>query len=245
MCLIVFAWHVIPGAPLIAAANRDEFYARPTAAACNWEDQPQIFAGRDLQAGGTWMGISQNGANTTRFAAITNVRAPDEKVPDAPTRGMLVANFLAGSMSPQEYVAQITSQPDHFNGFNLLLGDEGTLVWYSNRGQADPRNGQPLAPGIYGLSNSLLDTPWPKVVRAKAQFGSLLCQAAPDEAYFEMLSDTARARDVRLPNTGVELEWERVLSPICIESPTYGTRSSTLLRMHAQGPALLAEKVYR
>src|SRR4051794_36857650 len=109
MCLIVFAWHVMPGAPLIAAANRDEFYARPTAAAASWEDQPRIYAGRDLQAGGTWMGISQNGLEGNRFAAITNVRAPAEKMADAPSRGMLVANFLAGAMTPQEYVAQITA----------------------------------------------------------------------------------------------------------------------------------------
>jgi uncharacterized protein with NRDE domain len=244
MCLIVFAWHVIPGAPLIAAANRDEFYARPTAAAAHWEGQPRIFAGRDLQAGGTWMGITSNSASSTRFAAITNVRAPTEKIMDAPSRGMLVANFLAGSTPPEEYVVQINAQPDRFNGYNLLLGDEQTLVWYSNRGQSDPRNGKPLPAGIYGLSNGLLDTPWPKVVKAKAQFGSLLCQSAPDEAFFEMLADTTRARDVRLPDTGVELEWERVLSSICIESPTYGTRSSTLLRLHANGPAVLAERIH-
>jgi uncharacterized protein with NRDE domain len=245
MCLIVFAWHVMPGAPLIAAANRDEFYARPTAAAASWEDQPHIYAGRDLQAGGTWMGISQNDPDSNRFAAITNIRAPSERLPNAPSRGLLVANFLAGSMTPQEYVAHIAAQPDHFNGFNLLLGDGQTLVWYSNRGQADTRNGQPLSAGIYGLSNGLLDTPWPKVVKTKAQFGSLLCQSAPDDAYFEMLLDTARARDVRLPDTGIDLEWERVLSSVCIESPTYGTRSSTLLRLPAHGPAVLTEKIRR
>ena len=201
MCLIVFAWQVIPGMPLVAAANRDEFYERPAAPAAWWEDHPHVYAGRDLQGGGTWLGITRDG----RFAALTNIRAPSERRLDAPSRGRLVANYLTGQATAEEYVAELAAQDDVFNGFNLLVGDNEKVIWFSNRGQADVRNGQRLQPGIYGLSNGLLDAPWPKVVRAKAQFSSLLCQGAPEDAYFEMLTDTTRASDCRLPKTGVDL----------------------------------------
>lgn len=239
MCLIVFAWKVLPGLPLLAAANRDEFHARPTAPAAWWEDQPDIYAGRDLVAGGTWMGISKNG----RFAAVTNIRDPGEMRPEAPSRGHLVSDYLAGTPSPQEYVDAIAPGSAAFNGFNLLVGDAEQLVWFSNKGQDDARNGQPLAPGVYGLCNALLDTPWPKVVKSKAHFGSLLCQCAPKEAYFEMLGDTACASDCRLPDTGVGLERERQLSSVCIRTPDYGTRCSTLALLHADGQATLEERL--
>lgn len=241
MCLIVFSWQVIPGMPLIAAANRDEFYDRPTAPAAWWADHPHIYAGRDLQGGGTWLGITRNG----RFAAITNVRAPGDKRNDAPSRGRLVANYLSGTLSAQDYIREIGAKAQAYNGFNLLLGDAGQLVWYSNRGDGDPRNGAPLAPGIYGLSNALLDTPWPKVVRTKAQFSSLLCQAAPPDTYFEMLTDTVQASDCRLPKTGVSPDMERLLSSVWIESPNYGTRSSSIVHLDQCGNALLQERVVR
>lgn len=245
MCLIVFAWQVVPCAPLIAAANRDEYYERPTAPAACWEDRPQVFAGRDLKAGGTWMGIKRDGPAGPKFAAITNIRSQSEKQIDAPSRGNLVADYLSGQAGAQEFVAEISESTKAYNGFNLVLGDRDTLIWFSNRGQDDPRNGQPLAPGIYGISNALLDAPWPKVVRTKAQFASLLCQCAPSEAYFEMLADTTRAPDVRLPDTGVDLALERMLSAACIESPTYGTRSSTLVHLYKEAPAVLQELVIR
>lgn len=238
MCLIVFAWQIVPGLPLFAAANRDEFYARPAARAGWWNDHPDIYAGRDLQGGGTWMGITRDG----RFAALTNFRSPFEQRSDAPSRGKLVVDYLAGKMSPEEYVEQAAEIGHRFNGFNLLIGSKDKMIWFSNAGKEDPRNGKPLAPGIYGLSNGLLDSPWPKVVRTKAQFGSLLCQGAPEDAYFEMLSDTSRASDCRLPQTGVSLEWERVLSAACIESPNYGTRTSTLVRIVEGKSALLHER---
>jgi uncharacterized protein with NRDE domain len=243
MCLIVFAWQVVPAVPLIAAANRDEFYGRATAPAAPWPEHPHIYAGRDLQAGGSWMGITKpaDDGGPSRFAAITNIRAPAEHKDDAPSRGQLVANFLAGSMTPQEYVEAIRPTAHQYNGFNLVLGDRGTLIWYSNRGDADPRNGQPLAPGVYGLSNALLDAPWPKVLKTKAQFASLLCLGAPDDAFFEMLSDTAQAPDQRLPETGVPLDLERVLSAVRIESPSYGTRTSTVVKLYADAPATLQE----
>jgi uncharacterized protein with NRDE domain len=241
MCLIVFAWKVIPGMPLIAAANRDEFYERPAAPAAWWDDHPQIYAGRDLQGGGTWLGVTREG----RFAAITNIRAPSEKQSDAPSRGALVADYLAGQMTPKEYVAQITPQAGAYNGFNLLIGDRDQLIWFSNSSEDDARNGQPLAPGIYGLSNGQLDTPWPKVVRTKAQFASLLCQGAPEEAYFEMLTCTALASDCRLPKTGVSLEWERLLSSVHIESPNYGTRVSTVVKLPVDQEPVLVERLIR
>jgi uncharacterized protein with NRDE domain len=241
MCLIVFAWQVVPGMPLVAAGNRDEFYERPAASAGWWDDHPQVYAGKDLRAGGTWIGVSREG----RFAAITNIRAPSEKRDDAPSRGSLVANYLKGQVSPEEYVEQISRGAHQFNGFNLLVGNRNSLIWYSNRGQEDARNGKPLAPGIYGLSNELLDSPWPKVVRTKAQFASLLCQGAPEEAYFEMLADTTRAPDCRLPKTGVSLEWERLLSAVCIESPEYGTRASTVAQLYAYNSAVLRERTIR
>ncbi len=241
MCLIIFSWQIIPGMPLIAAANRDEFYARPSKSAAWWEDQPDIYAGRDLQSGGTWLGITKNG----RFAALTNVRALAERRDDAPSRGELVSNFLSSDLTATDYIAQIAPNASNYNGFNLLIHDGKQLIWYSNRGDADSRNGQPLAPGIYGLSNASLDTCWPKVVRTKAQFSSLLCQGAPDDTYFEMLCDTTRAGDCRLPSTGVGIERERVLSSVFIESPDYGTRSSTLVKISAQGETLLKEHVVR
>lgn len=241
MCLIVFAWQLVPGIPLVAAANRDEFLDRPAAPANWWEDHPQVYAGRDLQGGGTWMGITREG----RFAAITNVRAPSEMRSDAPSRGELVAGYLTGEIPAQEYIERIAPDAHRFNGFNLLVGDSRTLIWFSNRGQEDERNGKPLPSGVYGLSNGTLDTPWPKVVRTKAQFGSLLCQGAPEDAYFEMLTDTTRASDCRLPKTGVSLEWERLLSAVCIESPEYGTRVSTIARLYADGSAALEERPVR
>lgn len=243
MCLIVFAWQVVPGAPLIAAANRDEFYDRPAAAAGSWPEHPQVFGGRDLKGGGSWMGITQEGPSGPRFAALTNIRGPQERRPDAPSRGALVADFLAGTLSAADYLAQVAARADAYNGFNLVLGDRDGLYWYSNRGGDDARNGQQLAPGIYGISNALLDAPWPKVLSTKAQFASLLCQGAPEDAYFEMLTDTTRAPDLRLPDTGVALELERMLSAVCIESPGYGTRTSTVVKLYADAPAELIERL--
>ena len=241
MCLIVFAWKVIPGMPLFAAANRDEFYDRPAAPAAWWDTDPDIFAGRDLRADGTWQGVSRGG----RFAALTNIRAVGERRSDAPSRGALVADYLRQEIPPADYVAELAAQADRYNGFNLLVGDCNTLIWYSNRGADDPRNGQALTAGLYGISNGLLDTPWPKVTRTKASFASLLCQGAPDDAFFDMLTDTAVASDCRLPMTGVDIEFERMLSAVCIESPNYGTRVSTLTKLFQPDQARLQERLLR
>lgn len=241
MCLIVFAWQVVPGIPLVLAGNRDEFFKRPTAPAAWWEDHPQVYAGRDLEGGGTWLGVTREG----RFAALTNVRAPSERRSDVRSRGMLVADYLTGNATPQEFIANVSTQEDCYNGFNLIVGSPDNLIWYNNRNREDNRNGKPLTPGIYGLSNGSLDTPWPKVVRTKAQFASLLCQGAPCDAYFDMLTDATRASDCRLPKTGVDIEWERVLSAVCIDSPTYGTRSSSVVQIYpGREPVLLEHPVH-
>jgi uncharacterized protein with NRDE domain len=237
MCLIVFAWQVVPGIPLVVAANRDEFYDRPTAAAAWWDDFPQVYAGRDLQGGGTWLGVTREG----RFAALTNIRNPAERRTDVRSRGELVAGFLESDMAPEDYVTAVAKTGEAYNGYNLVFGTRDKLIWYNNRDGEDARNGQPLAPGVYGLSNASLDSPWPKVVRTKAQFSSLLCQGAPYDAYFEMLKDTTRTNDCRLPKTGVDIEWERILSAVCIESPTYGTRSSTVVQVYRDHPPALIE----
>ena len=246
MCLIVFAWRVIPGVPVIAAANRDEFYDRPTAPAAPWPENPNVIAGRDLEHGGSWMGVTREGANGPKFAALTNIRAPGEVRIDAPSRGALVADFLKGSLSAADYLDLVRERGDVYNGYNLVLGDASALYWYSNRAGDDPRNGQPLEAGrIYGISNGLLDAPWPKVTRTKAQFASLLCQGAPEDAYFEMLADTTRAPDMRLPETGVPIDLERVLSAVCIETPGYGTRTSTVVKLYENAPAELHERILR
>ncbi len=174
MCLIVFAWKLLPCSPLVVAANRDEFYDRPASPAEWWSDAPEIFAGRDLQSGGTWLGIqsTQDDKPAKKFAAITNVRAPSEKREDAPSRGELVSNFLRSELSAQEYIASLQGKVDDYNGFNLLVGDQSDLIWFSNRHLDNPKNGVPLPPGIYGISNAALDTCWHKVVRTKAEFAS-------------------------------------------------------------------------
>lgn len=246
MCLIVFAWRVIPGVPVIAAANRDEFYDRPAAPAAPWPENPNVIAGRDLEHGGSWMGVTREGPDGPRFAALTNIRAPSEVRPEAPSRGALVADFLKGSLSAADYLEVLRERGDVYNGYNLVLGDRSALYWYSNRAGDDPRNGQALEPGrIYGISNGLLDAPWPKVTRTKAQFASLLCQGAPEDAYFEMLADTTRAPDMRLPETGVPIDLERVLSAVCIETPGYGTRTSTVVKLYEDAPAELHERILR
>lgn len=248
MCLIVFAWKLLPDTPLIVASNRDEFYDRPAAPAIWWENAPQVFGGRDLQSGGTWMGIHTPEANDPqafKFSAITNIRAPSETRTDAPSRGNLVANFLTNRLSPQEYISSIRADAKLYNGYNLLVGDQEELIWFSNRHDDDERNGKPLSPGIYGISNAALDTPWPKVVKTKAEFASLICQRAPEEAYFEMLSNTTKAPDCRLPDTGISFDLERLLSSPCIESPSYGTRVSSLVKIHANQPMEFREKVLR
>lgn len=226
MCLILLAWQAHPDYPLVVAANRDEFFSRPTAAADFWDDAPDILAGRDLSAGGTWMGITRHG----RFAALTNFREPGNNQPDAPTRGKLVSDFLAETIPASEYLNQLSQRSAAFNGFNLLCGNLTDNLWhFSNRANG----GKPhrLAPGIYGLSNHLLDTPWPKVAQGKSELAKALAALPREMPLFELLRDANIHEDERLPRTGVSLEWERILSAAFVRTPDYGTRSSTVVRL--------------
>jgi uncharacterized protein with NRDE domain len=221
MCLILVAWRVHPGYPLVVAANRDEFFARPTAPAAFWKDAPQVLAGRDLEAGGTWMGITRDG----RFAALTNFRDPAQTRSDAPSRGKLVADFLLGNDAPRAYLDRIADHGRRCNGYNLLVGDGESLWWASNMG-GEPRK---LEPGVYGVSNHLLDTPWPKVGAGKTALAAAIDRLPDDEALFQLLQDDGVHPDEALPQTGVPLDWERLLSSAFVKSPGYGTRSSTVL----------------
>ncbi len=227
MCLIAFSWQPDADDPLILAANRDEYHSRPAIAAHWWPDAA-LFAGKDLQAGGTWLGISRGG----RFAAITNIRGPHAHRPDALSRGKLVSDFLQTGISPSEYLADVVRRAERYNGFNLLVGAVGktrSLCYLHSRDQA----AQSLVAGVYGLSNRALDTPWPKVEKAKSALQAILqaklSEEARQTALFTFLADPAVADDAALPDSGVGLERERLLSAACIVSPTYGTRCSTTL----------------
>ncbi|MCP5195921.1 MAG: NRDE family protein [Gammaproteobacteria bacterium] len=223
MCLILIAYRCHPGYKLLVAANRDEFHDRPTAPLAFWDDAPHVLAGRDLQGGGTWMGMTR----TRRFAAITNFRDPRQIRSNAPSRGELVSDYLRDTPSASRYLERLRPVVDHYNGFNLLLGDETGLYYHSNRtGEI-----QALRPGWYGLSNHLLDTPWPKLRRGLSLLRNRLDQQpdpTPDDL-LGVLTDRDVAPDTELPETGIPLEWERWLSSIFIDAPGYGTRSSTAL----------------
>jgi uncharacterized protein with NRDE domain len=219
MCLIALAWQVHPDYPLIVMANRDEFYGRATRPARFWPESPQVLAGRDLVAGGTWLGVTRQG----RFAALTNYRDPAAPAGER-SRGLLVSAFLQGQMTAADYAGVVAAEGGAFGGFNLLLGDGRELIIVSNRGMAPTR----LAPGIHGLSNHLLDTPWPKVEKAKAGLQRALSDSAVGPL-LALLADDCQADDARLPDTGVGLVMERMLSPLFIHSPQYGTRASTVL----------------
>jgi uncharacterized protein with NRDE domain len=234
MCLILLAWKVDDRFPLVLAANRDEFYERPSQPAAFWPEQPDLLAGRDLREGGSWLGITRDG----RLSALTNFRDPASLKTDAPSRGHLVLDYLRERQKPQAYLDRI-GQAEAYNGFNLLLGDGDGLFCFSNRGGR-----QRIEPGIHGLSNHLLDTPWPKVVRGKAALGAALAAAWTPETILSILADRTRPADEALPDTGVGLTWERILSPCFIESPLYGTRSSTVLTIDRTGEAVFVERVF-
>jgi uncharacterized protein with NRDE domain len=237
MCFIVFAYQVNPSYRFMAAANRDEFYERPTSPADFWEEAPHVLAGRDLKEGGTWMGVTREG----KFAAITNYRDPSAFQTSAPSRGKLVSNFLTGTESAASYIEKIAREGQDYNGFSLICGDTRDLFVYSNRGKIEK-----LGPGIYGLSNHLLDSPWPKVTKGRKALTAALSKrgAELEAALFEILSDRKSAPDRKLPSTGIELEKERLLSPIFIQSPGYGTRSSSVLLLARNQRVKFVEKVF-
>ena len=238
MCLILFSFNTQPGFRLILAANRDEFYTRPTRPLSVWTDFPEVYGGRDLKEGGTWLGISRRG----RLAALTNYREPAHQLPQAPSRGLLINRFLTGDAPPADYLEQLQKTALRYNGFNLLVGDQTGLWYYSNRGNGIVK----LQPGFYGLSNHLIDTEWPKVSQGKKRLKDLLNLRGgwDTEDLFALLADRTVAADRELPDTGVGLEWERTLSPLFITSPNYGTRSSTVLLIETSGEVTLLERSF-
>ena len=238
MCLILLACDVHPEYRLILAANRDEFFARPTAPADFWSDAPHVLAGRDQKSGGTWLGITKTG----RIAALTNYRNPRSYLKGAPSRGRLASGFLCGSQLAAGYLDFLRREGEGYNGFNLVFGEPEHLCYFSNRGNLPPS----LAPGIHGISNHLLDTPWPKVTRGKEAMARLVAagNTVQPEALFAILADRTLAPDHLLPVTGVGIERERLLSPIFITSPNYGTRSSTIILIDRENRVTFGERTF-
>ncbi|MNG86358.1 hypothetical protein D3C81_1343720 [compost metagenome] len=234
MCLIVFAWRPGHALPLIVAANRDEFYARPTQALAAWADAPGVYAGRDLEAGGTWLGVGPQG----RFAALTNIRDPGQALGPR-SRGELVAGFLQGELGVEAYLDQVASRSAQYSGFNLLVGDGQRLGYLHARDPAPCL----LEPGVYGLSNAGLDTPWPKLVKARSALEGLLHRPDP-QRLLALLGDAEPAPEAELPETGVGLATEKLLSSVFIASQNYGTRASTVLIVDDQGKRQIIERSY-
>lgn len=237
MCLIFFAINHHPAYKLIVAANRDEFYARKTASAHFWEDHPHILGGRDLEASGTWMAMNRNG----KISLVTNYRDPANINPGAPSRGKLVSDFLLNGDTPEEYLGKVSVSANQYNGFNLLTGYPDQLWYLSNY----KKGIQKLESGIYGLSNHLLDTPWPKVNRGKEKFTNVIDNPEVEpEALFELLYDEQRANDQSLPDTGIGLERERALSSMFIKTKGYGTRCSSVIMVSNDDNVLFAEREF-
>ena len=236
MCLLVLAWKHHPRYRLILAGNRDEFHDRAAAPLNWWQDDPRILGGRDLKAGGTWLGVARSG----RFGVVTNYRDLQAPIEGAPSRGQLVPRFLTGATSPKEFLDDLRGAAPRYSGFNLLVGGTRSLYYYSNRGPNAPTA---LAPGVYGLSNHLLDTPWPKLARTRERFNALLTQPeiAPEDL-FTMLGDREQANLPDLPSTGLPEEWERVVSAPFIVNERYGTRCSSVLLVERTGRTILQER---
>lgn len=220
----------------MVVANRDEFYNRRTAAAGYWEDHPEILGGRDLEAGGTWLGMSRNG----RISMITNYRDPKHIDPKAPSRGHLISDYLLSDVNPGQYLHALEPNGKRYNGFNLITGTTEDLWYFSNYREGVDK----LRAGLYGLSNHLLETPWPKVVKGKKRMGEVTAGPFSAKDLFEVLYNDELADDPSLPDTGVGLERERALSSMFIKSPGYGTRCSTVILVNYDDEVLFAERVY-
>ncbi|MGH8611044.1 MAG: NRDE family protein [Gammaproteobacteria bacterium] len=238
MCLIALSYHNNPRYRLVVIANRDEFYSRPTTPAMFWSEHRGILAGRDAVGGGTWLGCDRGG----RFAAVTNFRDPRVRHPSACSRGALVSSFLIGRDTAAAYLDGVHHERQRYNHFNLLVGDETGLFYYASTRDKSNR----LAPGIYGLSNDILNTPWPKVRKATHRLARLLDTDIPLELgqLFRLLVDTEIAPDHLLPDTGIGLEWERALSSAFVRACGYGTRSSTVIVLDQAGQLLFAERSF-
>jgi len=239
MCLIFFAYESHPSYRLILAANRDEFFHRPAQTAHFWDSHPWVLAGRDLEMLGTWMGITKSG----RFAALTNFRDPAFLRKNAKSRGFLVRDFLCSDDPVDKYMMNVKKNQNLYNPFNLLVGDASNLLYFSNHSSEV----QVLKPGIFGLSNHLLDTPWAKVRKSKQALMNYLKKATlvEPQALFEILSDTEPAEDHELPSTGIGKEREKLLSPIFIQGNEYGTRASTVLLIDHNNHVFFQEKGFK
>ena len=238
MCIVYFAYQTCPEWPIIIAANRDEFHARPTLASAPWESAPSILGGIDLMAGGTWLASNTQG----RIGFLTNYREPQSIVPDAPSRGHLISRYLHNSEPANSYLAQVQQNAEQYNGFNIVLGDTQALYYFSNKQDGI----QSIPSGHHVLSNHLLNSPWPKSKKLRQGFAQLPLQALLNsgnlEPLFSCLYDQEKAFDEELPQTGISLEWERLLSSPFIISEDYGTRCSTILAIHQNGQAFFTER---
>ncbi len=237
MCLLLIAKNAHPDYKLILAANRDEFYNRETLSAHFWKEYPYLIAGKDLKEGGTWLGITKSG----KIAAITNYRDMRNLKNNAPSRGLLTLNFLINEISPQNYYQDIESISSSYNGFNLIFGRIDRLFYFSNVS----KEFKELKNGIYGLSNSLLDIPWAKVEQSKEKLRDLLSQQSfTTEDLFDILFDTTTADENALPDTGLSIDLERILSSVFIKTQGYGTRSSTVLLVDKKSEVMFIEKTF-
>jgi uncharacterized protein with NRDE domain len=237
MCLIFLSLNNHPTYKLIVAANRDEFYKRKTTSADFWEDHPEIVGGRDLEASGTWMAMNTRG----RISMVTNYRDLKNLKTKAPSRGALVLDFLVSNKTEKEYLQSILPVAHQYNGFNLLVGSPDSLWYLSNYKEGLEK----INEGVHGLSNALLNTPWPKVEQGKSTFESVVQDLQIDpEVLFQLLYNEQRAPDDRLPDTGVGLERERMLSSMFIKSPDYGTRCSTVVLVNKNNQVLFVERTY-
>ncbi|MCP3875066.1 MAG: NRDE family protein [Desulfobacteraceae bacterium] len=236
MCLIFFGYKVSKKYPLILAANRDEFYQRPTAPMHFWKDKPFLLAGKDLEQGGTWFGVHRNG----KFAALTNFRDPSSMMPNAPSRGEIIVDFLETKTSVERWANNFLKGAEAYNGFNLIFGNKDTIYWLSNLKKSIEK----ISSGIHGLSNKFLNTPWPKIETGKIAFKKAINEDATPTSLLDILKDQSRPDDKLLPHTGVGLEWERILSPLFIQSDIYGTRSSTVMLVDHGGNIDITERTY-
>ncbi|MBL6447195.1 NRDE family protein [Fulvivirga sp. 29W222] len=237
MCLILFAYKTHPKYKLVVAANRDEFYSRPTEPAMFWEDKPLILAGKDLTAGGTWMGVSKQG----KISMLTNYRDLKNIKQNAPSRGHLVSDFLENEVSAYDYLQRIAKNGNQYNGFNLICGTVDELYYYGNYKAGI----YPITSGYHGLSNALLDTQWPKVDKGMNKLREVLKAVNIDPGHlFESLYDDIKAPEHLLPDTGVGIERESMLSPMFIKSPDYGSRCSTVLLVSNDNDVRYLERTY-
>jgi uncharacterized protein with NRDE domain len=238
MCLLVAAYEFHPAYPLVLVGHRDEFHARPTAPLGWWPDAPDLLGGRDLEAGGTWLGLHRQG----RLAVLTNFRGEDSQRQGAPSRGLLVPAFIGGDESADDFARRLAGTATDYSGFNLLAFDGATLAYTANRPEPVSRR---LPAGLYALSNHLLDTPWPKVVRTRERVRHALeAGCTSPGALFAAVRDREPARDADLPSTGLALDMERLVSAPFIVNPIYGTRCTTVVMVDHEGMVRVEERRY-